>query len=251
MKISILCENQVSLEKADECLAEWGLSIFIKTKNINILFDTGHTDIYLHNAKHLNIDMQETDYVILSHYHSDHTGGMRYHPFKSKKKLVVHPDLIDKLPSSEASVIKSDFDVKSHQQPYDIGDGVVFLGQIPRLNDFEVGSCYNDDMTDDSAIAIKTKNGAVVIAGCSHSGICNICEYAKKVTGQKLYSVIGGFHLFDDNKNVVDKTLEYFKTEKIKYLYPMHCIDLPTLAKFYFTFKIQKLSAGNTIDLEE
>ena len=105
-------------------------------------------------------------------------------------------------------------------------------------------------MQDDSAIAIKTSKGVVVISGCSHSGICNICEYAKKVTGQELYGVLGGFHLFQNEPEVVEKTIEYFQKENPKYLYPMHCVDFPTLAKLHNFFECQKYSTGDVIEIE-
>lgn len=54
----------------------------------------------------------------------------------------------------------------------------------------------DDYVMDDSALAIKTEDGLVVVTGCSHAGIANIIEYAKQVTGEKhIVSVIGGFHL--------------------------------------------------------
>ncbi len=106
-------------------------------------------------------------------------------------------------------------------------------------------------MLDDSAIAVKSSKGVIVITGCSHAGISNICDYAKQVTGQKLYAVIGGFHLFEDDQKAVNGTIDFFKKEKPKYLYPMHCIDFPTLVKFYTIFGIKKLSTGDTIEFSD
>lgn len=126
---------------------------------------------------------------------------------------------------------------------------IYYLGQIPRKNSFEQGGFKDDKMLDDSAIAIKTKEGVVIIAGCSHSGICNICEYAKKVTGQKLYAVIGGFHLFENDQKAVKGTIEYFKAEKPKHLYPMHCVDFPILSILHSVFNIVKKSTGDSIKL--
>ena len=46
-------------------------------------------------------------------------------------------------------------------------------------------------MDDDTALAFRTEKGAVVVTGCSHSGICNICIHAREVVGQELHAVIG------------------------------------------------------------
>ncbi len=251
MKITILCENQTGHEAARVCRSEWGFSAFIQANGVNILFDTGHTGIYKHNAKQLNIDLKETGFVVLSHHHWDHVGGLQHHSFKNKKRLVAHPELIGKLPLNEAEKIKSDFEIITSEKPLEFSKGIYYLGEIPRKNSFEKGVCEDDNMPDDSAIAIKSKNGAVVITGCSHSGICNICEYAKKVTGQKLHAVIGGFHLFEDDREAVAQTIEYFRAEKPARLYPMHCVDFPTLAKFHTVFGIKKLSTGDTIELND
>jgi 7,8-dihydropterin-6-yl-methyl-4-(beta-D-ribofuranosyl)aminobenzene 5'-phosphate synthase len=251
MKTTILCENQASYKGAKICLAEWGFSAFIQTNETNILLDTGHTGIYKHNAKQLNINLQDTHFIVLSHHHWDHVGGLQHHNFKSKKKLVFHPELIDKLPSNESKKIKSDFEIITSDKPLEIANGIYYLGEIPRKNKFEKGMYKNDKMLDDSAIAIKSKKGVIVISGCSHAGICNICEYAKEITNQKLYAVIGGFHLFEDDKKAVNGTIEYFQVEKPEHLYPMHCIDFPTLSKFHSIFGIQKLSTGDRIELSD
>ncbi len=249
MKLTILCENQSGHNGAKICLAEWGFSVYIQSNDTNILFDTGHTGIYIHNAKNLNIDLQKTEYVVLSHYHWDHTGGLRFHNFKRKKKIIFHPELISKLNEPEANNISKDFSIITSKTPLEFSKNIFFLGEIPRLNTFEKGMYKNEKMLDDSAIAIKTKNGVIVISGCSHAGICNICEYAKIVAGQKLYAVIGGFHLFETDPKAVDGTIQYFQNEKPEHLYPMHCIDFPTLSKFYSIFKIKKYSTGDIINL--
>lgn len=126
---------------------------------------------------------------------------------------------------------------------------IFYLGEIPRINNFETGNFKNDKMLDDSAIVIKTSKGAIVITGCSHSGICNISEYAKIVSGQKLYAVIGGFHLFEDNESAVNKTIEYFKMENPKHLLPMHCVDFSTKVKFQINFGSKKYSTGDLIKI--
>jgi 7,8-dihydropterin-6-yl-methyl-4-(beta-D-ribofuranosyl)aminobenzene 5'-phosphate synthase len=88
----------------------------------------------------------------------------------------------------------------------------------------------------------------VVITGCSHSGICNICEQAKKVTGiSEIHAVIGGFHLKHANRQT-QETIEYLKRNKIEKLLPSHCTELPALAAFYEAFKIQQVKTGEVFE---
>ncbi len=259
MKIILLCENETSWNGRKSCSSEWGFSAYIQTdSNINILFDTGHTDIYKKNAEKLNIDLQaDTDFIVLSHHHWDHTGGLRFHDFdtlesKNKKKLIAHPEVFKQLPIEQSEKILNDFKIIESEGVLEFSKDIFFLGEIPRSNDFEKVGFEGDKLIDDTAIAIKTSKGTVVITGCSHSGICNICEYAKKVTGQEeLYAVIGGFHLFEDKKDVVNSTIEYFKTEKVEMLSPMHCVDFPTLSKFHNIFGSTKYAAGDVIEVGE
>ncbi len=251
MKITILCENQLSYRGRKMLLAEWGFSAWLETKDHKVLFDTGHTNVYIHNADKLGINLEKADFVALSHHHWDHCGGLQHHPFLNRKKLVMHPELPAGLSQIEAEIVKRDFEPVFSRQPLQFAKNIWFLGEIPRKTHFEKGSYNNQPIPDDTALAIKTASGTVVLTGCSHSGICNICEQAKAVTGEKIYAVIGGFHLFESNRVAVDGTIAYFQMENIQKLYPMHCVDFPTLSKMHKILSIEKLGAGDEIILDD
>ncbi len=246
MKITLLCENTSSNVG---CTAEWGFSALIQHQDCSILFDTGYSDVYLRNAKHLNLDLESVDFVVFSHFHCDHTRGIQFHNFQSRKKVICHPEVLEKLEADEVATLRRDFDLNTSKSAIEFSPNTLFLGEIPRLNSFEKGEIPGDKLRDDSALAIRTEKGVIVVSGCSHAGICNICEHAKKVTGLPLYAVIGGFHLFEDDSKAVEGTLEYFDQERPPHLLPMHCVDFPTLAKFHHRFGIKKYSAGETISL--
>ncbi|WP_319370389.1 MBL fold metallo-hydrolase [uncultured Ilyobacter sp.] len=106
------------------------------------------------------------------------------------------------------------------------------MGEIPRKKDFESKSTpfklengQNDFVLDDSALVVTTEKGLIVIPGCSHSGICNIIQYAKQVTGlDRVYAVIGGLHLMKLD-SCTYKTIDFFKKENISIFYPIHCTN--------------------------
>lgn len=257
MKITLLCENEAC---AMQWLAEWGFSAFIQYNDHKILFDTGFSNVYRHNAELAGIDLEETDYIALSHFHRDHTRGLLHHGFKEKKKIILHPRILTAVLETKDPEIKqdfanihrvlvNDFDPVPSKNALEFVDGAFFLGEIPRKNDFEPGCFEGDAMEDDTALAFRTDKGAVVVSGCSHAGICNICEYAKEVTGQPLYAVIGGFHLLSEENPPVAQTIEYFKAENPPLLLPMHCVDFPALVAFHNAFGSQKYSAGDVIEL--
>ncbi|MGQ9777285.1 MAG: MBL fold metallo-hydrolase [Thermodesulfobacteriota bacterium] len=270
IKISILCEDQAKMGFMDKpFLAQHGFSAFIETQK-KILFDTGPTDIFIYNAKLLGIDLDIIDLIVLSHGHWDHTNGLKALHTKeiNKMKLLVHPDaFIDRRKSTgeyngislTQEEVAERFDLILSREPYQIADEIYSLGEIPRLNNFEAKKTtffymngtekLKDFVIDDTALATISKKGLIIVTGCSHAGICNIVEYAKEVTKQhKVHMVVGGFHLLGDQVQL-KKTIDYFLKNEVDHLYPMHCTNLPSLSKFYEIFKIEKLCAGDTIEI--
>ena len=58
-------------------LGEWSFSAVFESDEESVLFDTGFkSDTVLHNVLHLGVNLSRTEKVVLSHFHSDHTGGL-------------------------------------------------------------------------------------------------------------------------------------------------------------------------------
>ena len=104
-------------------------------------------------------------------------------------------------------------------------------------------------MNDDSAVVVIQNNEIIVVTGCSHSGVCNIIDYACKVTGiNNVKSVIGGFHL-KHNDLQTKKTIEFLKKNNINHIHPSHCTQFPALVAFSKNFKIEQLKTGMVLNL--
>lgn len=247
MKISVLTENCSS---DIGFLAEWGLSFWIEAEDKKILFDSWFSNVFIKNAEKLNIELNSLDFIVVSHHHNDHINGLFELKLEEKKNIIFHNNVLNKLKAKEVNFIKNNFIVNETKNPFFISENIVFLWEIPRTTNFESRMIIeeNDNMLDDSAVAINTPKWIIVISWCSHSWICNICEYSKSVFDKNLHAVIGWFHLFD-NTEVVDKTIDYFKNENIEHLYPLHCINLDSLVKFKNIFNIRKLSAGEVLEI--
>lgn len=258
--LTILTENTAG----GHFLAEHGLSYLIEMDGRNILFDTGHSDVFLRNARTRNIDLQQTvDQIVLSHGHWDHGDGLR---FIENKPLLTHPAAFmkrfrktDHTPvglSLDRETISQKFNLQTTTTPRQLSEHIFFLGEIPRSNNFEAQSTSfcdengNDDFVpDDSALALIINNQLTIISGCAHSGICNICEHAKQVTGIKnIHTVLGGFHLKEDNAQT-QQTIQYFQQEKVRRLFPSHCTELPALTAFFYAFNIRQLKTGHQLPL--
>ncbi len=259
MKINILTENVAG----GKFLAEHGLSYLIEIDGEKFLFDTGHTNIFLQNAALFGIDIcNDIEIVILSHGHWDHGDGLQY---LKNKMLITHPgSFVRRFHKTDNSPVGLSFTKKElldtfrlteTKEPYQISENLFYLGEIPRKNNFEsVTTTFklengdDDFILDDSALAAKINNELVIITGCSHSGICNICEHAKNVTKiQKIKAVIGGFHLKTNNRQT-SETIQYFKNNNVEKLYPSHCTELPALLAFSNEFDIKQVKTGMTFE---
>ena len=99
-----------------------------------------------------------------------------------------------------------------------------------------------EEHLDDSGLVIKTENGLIVFSGCSHSGICNTVEYAKKITGDnRVLAVMGGFHLKAVDE-CTTKTIEYMKQNNVQMVYLAHCTSDIVCQEF-----IKQMSDGATV----
>jgi len=259
MKLTVLVENHAGAGFG----AEHGLSYLIEVGEDKLLFDTGHSDLFLRNAQLLDIDLKsKIDTIVLSHGHWDHGDGLRY---LEKKRLITHPatfmtryrngDHSNVGLELSRSDIENRFNLVTSEGPYSITPSILFLGEIPRSNDFESKNTsfidHNDEedfVPDDSGLAIIVDHQLVIISGCAHSGICNMVDYAEEVTGvRKIKAVVGGFHLKDQSLQL-KKTIACLKEKQISMLFPSHCTELPALAAFYAEFKIKQLKSGMILD---
>lgn len=260
LQITLLCENEAS---GMIWRAEWGFSAWIEHAGVRVLFDLGFSDVWRFNAAHAGIDLESVDWIAFSHIHRDHTRGLLSHGFSSRKPVLLHPRVMEPPPhiAEDAAnaardyaeiqqVLRRDFDIRASQGPLEFAPGAWFLGEIPRVTSFEKGAFFEDPMPDDTALAFVTNGGVVVVSGCSHAGICNICEAAKSVTGLPLHGVIGGFHLLHSEDPPIEATLAYFKAQAPKILLPMHCVAFDILARFHAELGTQKLGAGDRIEID-
>jgi 7,8-dihydropterin-6-yl-methyl-4-(beta-D-ribofuranosyl)aminobenzene 5'-phosphate synthase len=254
MKITVLTENTAGRN----CLAEFGLSYLIDADK-KVLFDTGNSDVFMQNAERLKVSLNDVDAVVLSHGHWDHGNGLK---FFGNKPLLTHPDSFQKRYNKKDNryvgldqtyeELLVNYKVITSREPYEISPEIIFLGEIPRINDFEASHTHftledgkDDYVIDDSGLVVMTSNGLVVITGCAHSGVCNMVEYACKVAGNdKVLAVMGGFHLKADNE-VTHKTIEYLKAKGVDRIYPAHCTSFPALAAFNREFKFFQVLTGD------
>ncbi|MDD4460309.1 MULTISPECIES: MBL fold metallo-hydrolase [Proteiniphilum] len=256
MKISILTDNYPGGNTA----AEHGLSYFIEHKGTKILFDTGQSDLFLRNASLMRIDLKKRNLIILSHGHFDHGNGLTH---LSGGRLLCHPGCFVKryrtadrtyigLQNSRDEIAQK-FDLTTSKAPLHVSNFILFLGEIPRITDFEsqqTSFSFEDGspdfVADDSAVALQTEKGLFVITGCGHAGVVNTLEHARNVTGeQRIFGIMGGFHLKKRDRQTIE-TIHYLKKNRVEHVIPSHCTALPALVAFAESFQIQSVRTGDT-----
>ena len=85
----------------------------------------------------------------------------------------------------------------------------------------------------------------VVITGCSHSGICNIVEYAKKMCGdERVIDIIGGLHLLDPSHEQLEGTIRYLTAVNPEMVHACHCTDLMSKIALSRSLNLKEVGVG-------
>jgi 7,8-dihydropterin-6-yl-methyl-4-(beta-D-ribofuranosyl)aminobenzene 5'-phosphate synthase len=217
--------------EAPEALrAEHGFSVMVTVRKNGsahqILFDAGTSpDGMIDNMRRLEVDPSGIEAIVCSHGHFDHTAGLDglirrlgrtnlpvlLHPDFWRRRRVVIPgrDPIEIPATSRQALAEAGFEVIEERQPSYLFDrSVLVTGEVSRTTGYEpgfppqqawLGGRWEPDplVLDEQAFIVDVKDkGLVVITGCGHPGIVNICHYARRLTRDRpLYAVMGGFHL--------------------------------------------------------
>lgn len=237
MRIVALMEN-TSGKKC--CRAEHGLSLYIETDRHKVLFDAGASGLFAKNALALGVDLAAVDTAVLSHGHSDHSGGMttffrlndhaklyaratydrpRYNRdgkyIGVEPRLIGHPRIVavgeDRLRLDNELTIAS-YAGKPCEWPVDTCGMMMEAG----------GVLVPEQFGHEQYLLVSEGAKKVLISGCSHRGILNIMEWASKEGAQ---AVVGGFHFKDvpeDQFRRMDAAAAELKRWPVTY-YTCHC----------------------------
>src|SRR5215467_8550280 len=191
--------------KSSAMQKDWGYAALIEYGGKRILFDTGNNpEILAQNARAKGIDLSKLDFVVMSHRHGDHMGGMAYLLNVNPKVKIYAPKegfgvYGADLPSS---FYRKDASLPPEQRYYD--------GNPPDLMRF--GSAWpsaNFQLVDKStqiapnihlvtlvsdnpgtlelrelSLVINTSEGLWIVVGCSHPGIDKIVESATAINSR-------------------------------------------------------------------
>ncbi len=251
--------KQSALEK------DWGYAALIEVDGKRILFDTGNNgDILKKNAAASQVDLRNLDFVVMSHRHGDHMGGLAY-------VLSLNPGIKIYAPKEGFGVYGGDLPSTFYpKDPALPPEQRYFDGKPPEVLHF--GSAWpgaNFQLIDkdteiapdihviaqvsdkkgtlelrELSLAVNTANGVVILVGCSHSGVENIVAAAAQINPKILF-VGGGFHLIQGQPDELSTVITALHdTHKVAYIAPGHCTGELTFTALKKAFGDRYLYAG-------
>lgn len=194
-----------------DLLKGWGFSAAIKFNGKSILFDCGWSGrVLLHNLKELNITVDKFDYIIISHKHWDHTGGLSRILDENPEAIVILPDDFSNNLTRELKIRSKDvIRVKGSQGVKEI---------LP--NFFVTGDLHYKGSVGEQSAFLKGDKFNLLIVGCMHPGLKPIYnQITKNIEIGKPNALIGGVHGFKDVK--------YLESTSIRHLFLGHCTEHP------------------------
>jgi len=204
--ITILYDNHPS-EKGLE--TSWGFSCFIEGMEKTVLFDTGNNPfLLLRNINRLKINPRDIDLIFLSHMHWDHTGGL-YGVLEEKAAVTVL------LPGSFSARYKED--IKKQ------GAKVVEIEEHSRLCEGVFSTGELGTSIKEQSLILHTNRGLAVITGCAHPGIVNVVNKVKGLFREKIFLLVGGFHLSGKSKDELKTVASALKKAGVCNVGPFHC----------------------------
>lgn len=273
LKITALVENTANNKNI---ASKHGLSLFVKTRRHNILFDIGPDDTYIKNAKTLGIDLSMIDIVVISHGHSDHGGALESFLKQNKKANVyVQKEAFESHAVSVMGVkinvglderLKGNSRIKEISGVTKIDEELIIFSDVTdreyplegnkKLYMKKDGKYVPDDFVHEQHLLIRENGSRVVFSGCSHQGIVNIIKRANIIAGGSIGYMIAGMHLF----NPINK--KYEKEEFIQSVaeelskgttcfYTCHCTGEKAFAvmRSRLNERLKYLSAGESIEM--
>jgi 7,8-dihydropterin-6-yl-methyl-4-(beta-D-ribofuranosyl)aminobenzene 5'-phosphate synthase len=244
---------------------DWGYAALLEFGGKRILFDTGNNpELLAQNAKAKSIGLSSLDFVVMSHRHGDHMGGLAYLLKVNPKVKIYAPKegfgvYGADLPSS---FFRKDLSLPSEQRYYGgappdvMRFGSAWPGANFQLVDKTVeiaSNIYLISLVSDKpgtlelhelSLAIKAPHGMVLVVGCSHPGIDKILVAANTID-PRIHLIVGGFHLVVASDADIQKIVTALHdTFNVQYVAPGHCTGEPAFTALKKAFGDRYLFAG-------
>jgi len=244
---------------------DWGFAALIEYGGRRILFDTGNNgDVFARNVRALKIDLRRLDFVVISHRHGDHTGGLTY-------LLSVNPGVRIYAPYERfglfggpvpTTIIRPDTSLPARMRyfggtvPTELNSSTVWprahFVLVDTLTEIAPGVALVSTVSrtpgtlelHELSLVLRTPEGLVVIVGCSHPGIETILE-ASRAYGDHVHEVFGGLHLVATPDSEIEHIASALRDHwRLDLIAPGHCTGEPAFDALARAFGPRYVYAG-------
>jgi len=235
MRVVVLSDNRTEKEAFE---TEHGLSVYVETKRYRYLLDTGASSVFIRNASLAGVDLTKVDYVIISHGHRDHAGGLEaFLLMNHQAKVIVAEGALNQPFYSQRMGMRS---IGTSLDTSLYTDRIIEVNDFCRVNNETIvfraiqsgfplpagnktlykeveGELMADDFSHERVVVIGNEH-PFVFTGCAHRGVQNILESLQQHQVKQLIQsgeiikfqesltqdqfqpavVFGGFHLVEN-----------------------------------------------------
>jgi 7,8-dihydropterin-6-yl-methyl-4-(beta-D-ribofuranosyl)aminobenzene 5'-phosphate synthase len=211
-----------------QCQSLWGFSAYFEKQKL--LFDTGSNGrVLLKNMAHLNVNIEEIEYLFITHSHWDHTGGIdSILELNDQLTLIIPESLSDLLIEDLKTLVKNVIICTTESQQ--INEELYTTGLL------------GEEMPEQSLIINDDK--PKVVTGCGHHGIQNIIQVAERVIDRNIDMAIGGFHLMESEEADVITAVAALEKLGVKTVLPTHCTGDLGIQLFKQTYQDNYIKGG-------
>jgi 7,8-dihydropterin-6-yl-methyl-4-(beta-D-ribofuranosyl)aminobenzene 5'-phosphate synthase len=180
----------------------------------------------------MGIEIDKIDKLVLSHGHSDHTGGLKSflkaRTVKTPIPIIAHPKALEHksvkmlffhIPIGFprlSTKLRDKLEFYLTEKSVAVVPKLFTTGEIPLNERTEKpgivtkafhkvdGKRDQDPIIDDLSLVLQTKDGLVVVAGCCHAGLLNACARATRLFNDKIKAIFGGTHMLEYSQKDID-----------------------------------------------
>lgn len=244
---------------------DWGFAALVEYGGKRILFDTGNNgEIFARNVRALGVDLRRLDFVVISHRHGDHTSGLSH-------VLRMNPQVKIYAPRENFGVFGSALPSTFYRRDATLPDSMRYFDGTPSA-ELDFGTTWPganiqwiDTLTEvvpgvtlistvsrnpgtlelrELSLAVRTREGLLLLVGCSHPGIETILQ-ASRPAGERVHIIFGGLHLVTSSDTTITRLAAALRDQwRVARIAPGHCTGEPAFAAFQRVFDTRYVYAG-------
>ena len=272
LRLAVLADN----EALPGFQAEHGLSLALTLPDGGLwLWDTGRSDLFLEQARRLDVEPATARGLALSHGHYDHTGGLEHllRDPRFQGQVAAHPAFAIRRCRRAQGPLACDIGCPCPPGLLDacrlrpahsclrLDEGLYMVAAIPRepgRAQAVDGMCLDpegrwpDGIPDDACLVFARGDRMGVILGCCHSGLANTLARVRHFFGDlKPAFVLGGLHLNGAPAAALDETARTLVEHGAERVFPGHCTgrEASEFLRRELPVPVAPLASGLVLDL--